>query len=83
MAYDVSDLASLPDGAGGGSDMGSTRTRRGTWGIVLRAGAPTVRAQWEGSGSSYSLTEYFQVSAVLGGRAAVIDGRELPVEGSC
>ncbi len=83
MAYDASDVASLPDGAGGGGDMGSTRTRRGTWGIVLRAGAPVVRAQWEGTGSSYSLTEYFQVRAVPGGRAAVIDGRELPVEGNC
>ena len=83
MAYDASDVAALPDGAGGGSDMGSTRTRRGTWGIVLRAGAPTVRAQWEGTGSSYSLTEYFQVRAVPGGASAVIDGRELPVEGSC
>jgi hypothetical protein len=83
MAYDASDVASLPDGAGGGSDMGSTRTRRGTWGIVLRAGAPTVRAQWEGSGSSYSLTEYFQVRAAPGGATAVIDGRELPFSGNC
>jgi hypothetical protein len=83
MAYDASDVASLPDGAGGGGDMGSTRTRRGTWGIVLRAGAPTVRAEWEGSGSSYSLTEYFQVRAAPGGATAVIDGRELPFSGNC
>jgi hypothetical protein len=84
MAYDASDVASVPGGLpDGGVDMGSTRTRRGNWGIVLRAGAPVVRAQWEGTGSSYGLTEYFQVRAAPGSRTAVIDGRELTVSGSC
>jgi len=82
MEYDASDLASLPGGLpDAGVDMGGTRTRRGGWGIVLRAGAPVVRAQWEGTGTSYSLTEYFQIRPTAGG--ATIDGRELGASGEC
>ena len=62
--------------------MGATRTRRGSWDIVLRAGAPAVRAQWQGTGTSYSLTEYFQIGTSAG-QSAVINGRELPVTGGC
>jgi len=81
MEYDFSDLASAPDGSGGSMDMGSTRTRRGGWQIVLRGGEPVVRAAWEGTGSSYSLSEYFRVRPT--GNGAVIDGRELAVRGEC
>ena len=75
---DESDVGSVPNG-----DIGSSRSRRGTWQIVLRAGAPTVRAQWEGTGSSYSLIEYFDVGPSSDGRAATVDGTRLPVTGQC
>ena len=81
MEYDFSDLASAPDGSGGSMDMGSTRTRRGGWQIVLRGGEPVVRAEWAGTGSSYSLSEYFRVRPA--GNGAVIDGREMAVHGEC
>jgi hypothetical protein len=78
IAYDWSDLASA-----GGVDMGSTKSRRGKWQIVLRAGAPAVLAQWVGSGSTYALTEYFDVRPAGDGRSAVVDGKVLPLTGSC
>jgi hypothetical protein len=80
VAYDFSDVGSAPDGGGG---LGTTVSRRGTWGIVLYAGAPMVRAQWQGSGSSYSLTAYFRVRPDAAGRSANVDGVDLPVTGSC
>jgi hypothetical protein len=83
MAFDASEMASAPGLPGGGIDMGGTRTRRGEWTIVLRAGAPVVRATWRGTGSSYALTEYFDVRPAADGRSALIDGARLPAAGQC
>ena len=84
IEYDASDVAAtagaLPDG---GVDLGSTVTRRGTWTVVLLAGAPAVRANWQGTGSTYTLTAYFHIRPSADGRTAVVDGVELPVTGSC
>ena len=80
VAYDASDVGSAPDGGG---SLGSTVSRRGTWGIVLYAGAPMVKTQWQGSGSSYSLTAYFRVRPDAAGRSANVDGVDLPVTGTC
>jgi hypothetical protein len=80
VAYDASDVASAPDGGG---TLGNTVSRRGTWGIVLYAGAPMVKAQWQGTGSSYSLTAYFRVRPDAAGRSANVDGVDLPVTGRC
>jgi hypothetical protein len=76
----VSDLAST---GAGGVDMGDATSRRGQWGVVLLAGAPVVRAHWNGTGSSYSLTRYFRVQPHADGSGARIDGTELPAAGSC
>jgi hypothetical protein len=82
VAFDASDVASVPGGMpDAGMDYGSGRSRRGTWGIVLLAGAPVVRAQWEGTGTTYSLTEYFRIRPTADG--ATVDGTELPATGSC
>ena len=81
IAYDVSDLAST--GGVDGVDAGDATSRRGQWGIVLLAGSPVVRANWAGTGSSYSLTRYFRVIPAPSGSSAFIDGTELPVSGSC
>lgn len=80
VAYDASDVGSAPDGGG---SLGNTVSRRGTWGIVLYAGVPMVKAQWQGSGSSYSLTAYFRVRPDAAGRSATVDGVDLPVTGRC
>jgi hypothetical protein len=79
IAFDVSDLATTigPDGV----DMGESTSRRGEWGIVLLAGIPVVRAQWSGTGSSYSLTRYFRIQPQ--GSSAIVDGTLLPVSGTC
>ena len=79
IAFDASDLAST--GGNDGVDMGSTTSRRGRWGVVLFAGLPTVRAEWEGTGSSYSLTRYFRVVPTTNG--AQVDGADLASAGSC
>lgn len=81
IAFDVSDLAST--GGADGVDMGDATSRRGKWGVVLRAGTPVVRAQWNGTGSSYSLTRYFRVQPHKDGSGARIDGTDLPVAGTC
>ena len=81
MAFDVSDLAST--GGADGVDMGDATSRRGRWGVVLLAGVPVVRANWNGTGSSYSLTRYFRVQPNTGGSDARIDGTTLPATGSC
>jgi hypothetical protein len=81
IAFDVSDLAST--GGADGVDMGDATSRRGQWSVVLLAGAPVVRAHWNGTGSSYSLTRYFRVQPHSDGSGARIDGTELPVAGSC
>jgi len=81
IAFDVSDLAST--GGAEGVDIGDATSRRGTWDIVLRAGTPVVRAQWRGTGSSYSLTRYFRVQPHKDGSGARVDGTDLPVAGSC
>lgn len=81
IAFDVSDLAST--GGADGVDMGDATSRRGQWGVVLLAGTPVVRAHWNGTGSSYSLTRYFRVEPRANGSGARIDGTELPVAGSC
>ncbi len=84
IAYDVSDVASVP-GASAGSmnDMGSTMSRRGEWTIVLYAGAPAVMARWRGTGSSYSLTAYFDVQPAADGKSADVDGKRLMLAGRC
>jgi hypothetical protein len=62
-------------------DMGSTTSRRGQWGIVLFAGLPVVKAEWQGTGSSYSLTRYFRIEPRANG--ARVDGVDLAASGSC
>jgi len=83
IAYDASDVAATPGPLGGGADLGSTVTRRGTWDVVLVAGAPAVRAHWQGTGSSYSLTAYFHIRPDATGRSATVDVTQLPVTGRC
>ena len=84
LEYDFSDLASTPGtGSGGGHDLGSTVTRRGTWNIVLRAGKPVLLGRWQGTGTSYSLTEYFDIVPAADGRSALVDGVSVPVTGKC
>jgi len=78
IAYDASDVATT--GSDGGS-TGSTKSRRGGWDVVLVAGAPAVRARWQGTGTSYSLTAYFKVVPDAGG--ATVDGVRLPLAGRC
>jgi hypothetical protein len=80
IEYDASDVGSAPNGGG---SMGSTVTRRGTWTIVLYAGAPVVEAHWQGTGTSYSLTRYFRVRPDATGRTANVDGDDLPATDRC
>ena len=84
MTYDASNVGSVPGGtAGETSDLGSSISRRGVWNIVLLGGAPAIRADWEGTGTSYSLTRYFRVRPSADGRSALIDGAEIPLAGGC
>ena len=84
IAYDESDLASVPGASPGAtSSMGSSMSRRGRWTVVLFAGAPMVMARWNGSGSSYSLTAYFDVQPAADGKSIELDGKRLPVTGRC
>lgn len=84
MAYDESDLGSTPGSAPGTSaDIGSSVSRRGQWGVVLYAGAPVIRAQWNGTGTSYSLTAYFEVHPASDGQSIQLNGRRLPLAGRC
>jgi hypothetical protein len=84
LEYDFSDLASTPGAAPGGSvSFGDTVTRRGAWRIVLRAGKPVLLGQWQGTGTSYSLTEYFDIVPASDGRSAMVDGVSLPMIGKC
>jgi hypothetical protein len=84
LEYDFSDLASTPGAApGAGVDFGSTVTRRGAWSIVLRAGKPVLLGTWQGTGTSYSLTEYFDIVPADDGRSALVDGVSLPMTGRC
>lgn len=83
VEYDVSDVGSAPLPQGGGGSIGSSKTRRGEWSVVLLAGAPAVKAQWHGTGTSYSLTEYFQVKPDASGRSATVDGVTLAVTDRC
>jgi hypothetical protein len=80
IQYDASDVASSADGGG---SMGSTMTRRGTWSIVLYAGTPLVKANWEGTGTSYSLTAYLRVQPDATGRSVNLGGETLPMTGRC
>jgi hypothetical protein len=77
IEYDVSDVGSV-----GGHSLGSTESRRGQWRIVLYAGVPTVQARWRGTGTSYSLTRYFDVRPATDA-AADVDGVRVPLAGSC
>jgi hypothetical protein len=79
--FSVSDLAST--GGTEGVDMGNATSRRGQWSVVLLTGTPVIRAQWTGTGSSYSLTRYFRVQPSDDGSRARVDGTELPATGSC
>lgn len=84
LEYDFSDLASTPGAApGGGVSFGDTVTRRGAWSIVLRAGKPVLLGRWQGTGTSYSLTEYFDIVPASDGRSAMVDGVSLPMTGKC
>ena len=84
MEYDKSDLASTPGSLpGGGVDAGSAISRRGRWSIVLRGGTPAVRADWRGTGSSYSLVAYFRVRPSPNGSGVNVDGVDVPVAGRC
>lgn len=84
IAYSRSDLAATPgalpgEGVGGGSSW----SRRGRWSVVLYAGAPVVRAEWEGTGTSYSLVDYIRIEPAADGRSATVEGTTLPVTGGC
>jgi hypothetical protein len=83
MAYVSSDVASTGSSGGESVDMGSTFSRRGRWSVVLYTGVPVVRADWEGTGTSYSLVAYFRVTPSADGRSATVDGMPLPMTGSC
>ena len=84
VAYSRSDLAATPGPLpGGGVDAGTSWSRRGRWSVVLYAGTPMVRAEWEGTGTSYSLVDYIRVEPAADGRSATVDGTMLPVTGRC
>ena len=84
VAYDFSDLVTVPGNSSGATnDAGSSVSRRGQWTVVLYAGAPMVMTRWQGTGSSYSLTAYFDVLPAADGKSADVDGKRLPVTGSC
>jgi hypothetical protein len=84
MAYDESDLASTPGyTAGSSADIGSSVSRRGQWGVVLYAGAPVIRAQWNGTGTSYSLTAYYEIHPARDGQSIELNGNRLPLAGRC
>ncbi|CAN5869821.1 hypothetical protein BH24GEM1_BH24GEM1_18440 [soil metagenome] len=84
IEYSRSDLATTPGSFPDARvDMGSSYSRRGTWTVVLYAGVPVVRAEWEGSGTSYSLVAYLRVEPSADGSTAIVDGMELPSMGRC
>lgn len=84
IAYSKSDLVATPGGLpGAGVDGGSSWARRGRWTVVLYAGAPSIRADWEGTGTSYSLVEYIRVEPAADGRSAIVDGTRVPLTGRC
>lgn len=84
IAYSRSDLVATPGALPGtGVDGGDSWSRRGTWSVVLYAGAPTVRAEWEGTGTTYSLVQYIGIEPATDGRSAVVEGTPLPVTGQC
>jgi hypothetical protein len=78
IALDRSNVAGV-----GGYGMGDAVARRGEWSVVLHAGAPAVRALWQGTGSSYDVVQYIQVAPAADGRSAVVDGVRLPAVESC
>jgi hypothetical protein len=83
ISYDNSKVATTGSMPGGAVDMGDTIIRRGTWTIVLRGGRPVVRAQWRGTGSSYSLTGYFEIEVSPDSQSAVVNGTRLQASGGC
>jgi hypothetical protein len=84
IAYDASDLATTSGPSFGGSaDIGSSVSRRGQWSVVLYAGAPTIMARWRGTGTSYSLTAYFEVHPSADASSADVNGTRLPLAGTC
>jgi hypothetical protein len=84
MAYDESDVAAVAGpGFGDTGDMGSSVSRRGQWTVVLYGGAPMIMARWRGTGTSYSLTAYFEVVPSADGRSAEVNGTRLPATGRC
>ena len=50
---------------------------------MLYAGAPTIRARWAGTGTSYALVDYISVEPDGRGGAAVVDGLWVAVTGRC
>jgi hypothetical protein len=84
IAYSRSQLGAtsgpLP---GTGVDGGSSWSRRGAWTVVLLAGAPMVRAEWAGTGTTYSLVDYVRIDPAADGLSAEVDGTPLPVTGTC
>lgn len=84
VAYSSSDLVATPGGLpGDGVDGGTSWSRRGVWSVVLYAGAPAVRAEWEGTGTTYSLVDYIRIEPAADGGSATVDGLRLPVTGRC
>jgi hypothetical protein len=84
IAYDASDIGavSLP-GFDNSADLGSSIARRGEWKVVLFAGAPAVMAHWQGTGSSYALTAYFDLRPAANGKSVELGSLHLPLTGSC
>jgi hypothetical protein len=84
ISYSRSELVATPGALpGGGVDGGSSWSRRGRWTVVLYAGTPVVRADWEGTGSSYSLVDYIRIEPAADGSSATVDGVQLPLTGRC
>jgi hypothetical protein len=63
--------------------MGSSVSRRGQWSVVLYAGAPAIMAHWRGTGTSHSLTAYFEVHPEPDGESIELRGQKLRLSGRC
>jgi hypothetical protein len=84
VAYDFSDLAAVPATRRERRVMRATASLDAT--MDCRFSTPARQwfmTRWQGTGSSYSLTAYFDVLPAADGKSADVDGKRLPVTGSC